>query len=887
MTSKVDTDLDISPWKVNPSDFQNEKDDKKQIKGGNGLVTFVIRKSDGLKCVKKKTLKSLKDIETRRNFNREVTILGTFKHPALVPLIGYYEKKQSGFIFLKAIEKGSLDENIKVNGTMTNPLWDETHKLIIAYGIACAMEYLHSQRVIHRDLKPANVLLDNQLFPFVSDFGTSKQVNPELSIQQTISSTTPVIMAPEFFEDPQETKDKLELDIYAYGITIYHLISGLEPFASYSLMSLMKAVSNEERPPIPDYVAPHWKELIENCWAQNPTDRPPFTDICDVLESDQFVTNSINKDLFNSYQKMVKPYRLGSEKTDKPKSKSESVSEPEPEPVAESEEPINTESPVLKNLREEFEKGGSVASKLTYADALFSGKYGSPNHEEAFKIFLSIANNDKNVNKDKALAEYFAGQCLVNQGKYPLASTYLNKAVYHGNSDAAFYLAEQIFDGNIKAKNSDQLKKLYQFAADAGHPQAIKKFAFMNYYGSFNNHPDRTTANKYFKIGSDNGDPELVYIWAVRNEFGRGCEKNVKEGMRLMKMAAEDLKYPEAQFDYALHLYNGLNVEKDLDEATKFFQMAASNNHPVAVLYCYLILSNSSDEEDRNSAQPFFDQCFSDEFMNENKTDPDAWAINGQMLSDSGDIDNALSNLFFAMTSGSIKAMHVLGNICENDPSRGDPDFFYEQAAHHCHCLDEYGFYTPMPYKVFHCTKCNKDICEGCAKHCHKGHNVIDAKTESGFKCECGAKGLNGKCSGEFVGQQCCLQHLYQCETCSKHNDLIFICKSCADKCHQNHQIIDCGIQKNFCSCGMKNFSNHFKCKILDFNETEQCSVLSFFDEPAMQRWFKCISCGIYATDEDGVCEKCANLCHKDHMIIDVGVQKRQCKCMIREKCHF
>ena len=42
------------------------------------------------------------------------------------------------------------------------------------YGVAEGLRYLHSQNVLHGDLKPDNILLDENHYPYITDFGLSK-----------------------------------------------------------------------------------------------------------------------------------------------------------------------------------------------------------------------------------------------------------------------------------------------------------------------------------------------------------------------------------------------------------------------------------------------------------------------------------------------------------------------------------------------------------------------------------------------------------------------------------------------------------------------------------------------------------------------------------------
>lgn len=158
------------------------------------------------------------------------------------------------------------------------------------------------------------------------------------------------------------------------------------------------------------------------------------------------------------------------------------------------------------------------------------------------------------------------------------------------------------------------------------------------------------------------------------------------------------------------------------------------------------------------------------------------------------------------------------------------------------------------------------------------GHNIKEINSEFCFKCECGEKGFDRKCPGEFVGETSCYQHLYQCKTCVTGMHDIYICKCCAEICHKGHEVVDCGIQKSYCSCGMKKLPQNFKCSLLEFNSNfDGCSCTK-----QKQRIFQCTSCGLYGSDDLGICYNCSRKCHSydyNHNVIDCGVKDMKCTC--------
>ena len=390
----------------------------------------------------------------------------------------------------------------------------------------------------------------------------------------------------------------------------------------------------------------------------------------------------------------------------------------------------------------------------------------------------------------------------------------------------------------------------------------------MLYSGQLSRSIDKKQAIQFIKKGSDDGEPELMYKWSIRKEYGIDIEQDTDEAMKLLVLAMNKY-YKPAIVSYAFHLYNGVNIDQNIKSATEFFQVAADIGDPESILWSYVISSNNGHENE-------YKQQFLDLIRN-NEQIPEAWSIYGRQLFQCNHLEEASIFLHMAMGEGSISSMLTLAEMCQKDSSLGDNNFYYEAAAHHCHLLDEIGFFLPVKIKVFHCNECNIDMCEGCAMFCHKYHSskITFVDYMSPFKCNCGKNGLNGHCSGEFVGEKLCYQHLYRCSTCCTKSDSQYICKSCAEKCHTGHEIVDCGIRKDFCSCGMKKLR---KCKILDFTEnpSDFCTK-----KLIKQRCFQCVNCNIYGNSKVGMCEKCAELCiddeEEDHIIIDLGVKKFKC----------
>ena len=102
--------------------------------------------------------------------------------------------------------------------------------------IASALQYAHNQGIIHRDIKPSNILLRDDHYAYLGDFGLAKSLEGGSTITQTGNLLgTPEYMAPELVEWPATSAS----DTYALGIVLYQMLTGHVPFRGDSPVSIV------------------------------------------------------------------------------------------------------------------------------------------------------------------------------------------------------------------------------------------------------------------------------------------------------------------------------------------------------------------------------------------------------------------------------------------------------------------------------------------------------------------------------------------------------------------------------------------------------------------------------------------------------------------------
>lgn len=177
----------------------------------------------------------------RARFKRELKLIASLEHPAIVPVYDVGEEEDGRQYFVMRYMGGdSLSDWIK-KGALS--LQDTA---VIIERLASALDYAHSKGMVHRDIKPDNVLFDETNHPYLTDFGIAKLTESAVSATGGGTMGTPAYVSP---EQAQGAKVDSRADIYGMGVMIYEMLTGQKPYDADSPMSVAVRHITE---PVPD-----------------------------------------------------------------------------------------------------------------------------------------------------------------------------------------------------------------------------------------------------------------------------------------------------------------------------------------------------------------------------------------------------------------------------------------------------------------------------------------------------------------------------------------------------------------------------------------------------------------------------------------------------------
>lgn len=279
--------------------------------GSYGAV-FLAKNAAG-KMVAVKKLAGTMMASAASDFFREAALMvGIPPHRNVVRVFGLVQEVSNFSLVMEFLPNGALDAFAMKMIHTPGVSWDPIIQYRIVLGAARGMAHLAAQGIVHRDLAARNILLTAHCEPKISDFGMSRVVGSEAQ------AATKADVGPIRWMAPEGIRERLyseKSDVFSFGVLLYEMVSGAEPYLDMELLQVAMAVRDQGLtvlsllPPAgsnEDFVPEYIRRLIEQCSHQEPTSRPSFQEIVAWLEQcapygyadlpeDDDITNEVNR----------------------------------------------------------------------------------------------------------------------------------------------------------------------------------------------------------------------------------------------------------------------------------------------------------------------------------------------------------------------------------------------------------------------------------------------------------------------------------------------------------------------------------------------------------------------------------------------------------------
>jgi hypothetical protein len=216
-----------------------------------------------------------------RRFQTEAKAAGALNHPNILAVHDFGTHEGIYYVVSELLEGETLRRKLD----QTSPL--PVRKLIeyaaqIARGLAAA----HERGIIHRDLKPENAFVTRDGHVKILDFGLAKQISardpdgdPTRTSTEVLGTEPGLVMGTAGYMSPEQVRGQdadARSDIFSFGILLYEMASGHQPFRRDTSVETMNAVLKldppdllESNPQLPSALA----HIIDHCLEKDPHDR--------------------------------------------------------------------------------------------------------------------------------------------------------------------------------------------------------------------------------------------------------------------------------------------------------------------------------------------------------------------------------------------------------------------------------------------------------------------------------------------------------------------------------------------------------------------------------------------------------------------------------------
>ncbi|XP_065826468.1 uncharacterized protein [Oscarella lobularis] len=235
----------------------------------------------------------------RRQFPSEIQALSKCRHKNVVQLLAYSTDSAEQCIVYELLMDGTLRDALS-KGNESSLSWK--NRLVIALHISEALHFIHSFcNLVHRDVKSSNVLLGKDekglLIAKLADFGLSSYLDIGTDEEKPPGSFDATAVGTKVYMSPEAEKGRVSptVDVYAFGMIMYEIITGLAPYISAkkgNLIMHMRELENAGEDPAflidsrTSWPPAFFRQLLaisKMCTSEEPSKRPKMEEICEKI----------------------------------------------------------------------------------------------------------------------------------------------------------------------------------------------------------------------------------------------------------------------------------------------------------------------------------------------------------------------------------------------------------------------------------------------------------------------------------------------------------------------------------------------------------------------------------------------------------------------------
>lgn len=227
------------------------------------------------------------DREFIDKFHREAQAAARLSHANIVNIYDVGVEGDEHYIVMEYVPGSTLKDLIRQQGHL--PVDQALH---IAGDIARALSHAHANNLVHCDIKPHNILMMPDGSAKVADFGIARAVT-----ESTMTYTGNIVGSVHYFS-PEQAKGTMitpKSDVYALGVVLYEMLTGVLPFTGETPVSIavqhlqdMPRSVREIDPSLPPIV----EAIVSRTMNKSPEDRPTSAELVEELRHAEQVISS-------------------------------------------------------------------------------------------------------------------------------------------------------------------------------------------------------------------------------------------------------------------------------------------------------------------------------------------------------------------------------------------------------------------------------------------------------------------------------------------------------------------------------------------------------------------------------------------------------------------